>query len=277
MSSLARSERLIGSLMAAGYFPKADVLPDLLLDPIRPLGTRDTFASCPLISHEPGMTRKMTGPGAADGRIMAPLRYPVYRRIWLASLISNLGLLIQGVGAAWAMTELASSADIVALVQTALMLPVMLVAIPAGAAADMYDRRVVIISALLLSLGGASLLSALALLDLVSPPLLLLFTFIIGGGMALFGPAWQASVSEQVPAETLPSAIALNSISFNIARSFGPAIGGIIVATAGAKVTEAWPWPPVRRPRRSLLVDAFQAHGPCKLGPRTSQEKEILP
>ena len=180
------------------------------------------------------MTREMTGPGAADDRILAPLRYPVYRRIWLASLISNLGLLIQGVGAAWAMTEMASSADMVALVQTALMLPVMLVAIPAGAAADMYDRRLVIISALLLSLGGASLLSALALLNLVSPPLLLLFTFIIGSGMALFGPAWQASVSEQVPAKTLPSAIALNSISFNIARSFGPAIGGIIVATAGA-------------------------------------------
>ena len=185
-------------------------------------------------AFSPAMTREITGPAAAADRIMAPLRYPVYRRIWLASLISNLGLLIQGVGAAWAMTQMASSADMVALVQTALMLPVMLVAIPAGAAADMYDRRVVIISALLLSLVGASLLSALALLNLVSPTLLLLFTFIIGGGMALFGPAWQASVSEQVPAEILPSAIALNSISFNIARSFGPAIGGIIVATAGA-------------------------------------------
>ena len=180
------------------------------------------------------MNRETSAPIVRDDRIAAPLRYPVYRRIWLASLLSNLGLLIQSVGAAWAMTELASSADMVALVQTALMLPVMLLAIPAGAAADMYDRRLVILSALLLSFGGASLLSALALLGLVTPPLLLLLTFLIGSGMALYGPAWQASVSEQVPTEVLPSAIALNSISFNIARSFGPAIGGIIVAAAGA-------------------------------------------
>jgi MFS family permease len=80
---------------------------------------------------------------AADHSITAPLRYPVFRRIWLASLLSNLGLLIQGVGAAWAMTQMASSADKVALVQTALMLPIMLISMPAGAIADMHDRRIV--------------------------------------------------------------------------------------------------------------------------------------
>lgn len=172
--------------------------------------------------------------GATNDGIAAPLRFPVYRRIWLASLLSNLGLLVQGVGAAWAMTELANSPEMVALVQTALMLPVMLVAIPAGAAADMYDRRRVMIAALMISLGGVSLLSAIALMGLISPALLLIFTFVIGSGMALFGPAWQASVSEQVPVEAMPSAVALNSISFNIARSFGPAIGGAIVAAFGA-------------------------------------------
>ncbi|UZW57661.1 MFS transporter [Sphingobium sp. JS3065] len=180
------------------------------------------------------MNRAISTSAAGHDSIVAPLRYPVYRAIWLASLMSNFGLLVQGVGAAWAMTEMASSAQMVALVQTALMLPVMLIAIPAGAAADMYDRRKVILAALLLSLGGASLLSTLALLGLVSPALLLLLTFVIGSGMALFGPAWQASVSEQVPPEALASAVALNSISFNIARSFGPAVGGIIVAVAGA-------------------------------------------
>src|SRR5437667_12913430 len=77
---------------------------------------------------------------AADG-VAAPLRHTVFRRIWLASLVSNLGLLIQGVGAAWAMTQMTSSADKVALVQTALMLPIMLISMPAGAIADMYDRR----------------------------------------------------------------------------------------------------------------------------------------
>jgi MFS family permease len=170
---------------------------------------------------------------AAHG-VAAPLRHTVFRRIWLASLLSNLGLLIQGVGAAWAMTQMTSSADKVALVQTALMLPVMLISMPAGAIADMYDRRIVALVSLSIALVGATALSVLAWLGRITPEILLAFCFIVGSGMALFGPAWQSSVSEQVPAETLPSAVALNGISYNIARSFGPAIGGIVVASAGA-------------------------------------------
>jgi MFS family permease len=170
---------------------------------------------------------------ATDG-IAAPLRHAPFRRIWLASLLSNLGLLIQAVGAAWAMTQMTSSADKVALVQTALMLPIMLIAMPAGAVADMYDRRIVALVSLSIGLSGAVTLTVLAWLGLVTPNLLLALCFVVGSGMALFGPAWQASVSEQVPTETLPAAVALNGISYNIARSFGPAIGGIIVATAGA-------------------------------------------
>lgn len=170
---------------------------------------------------------------ATDG-IIAPLRHAVFRRIWLASLVSNLGILIQGVGAAWAMTQMTTSADKVALVQTALMLPIMLIAMPAGAIADMHDRRVVAMVSLGIALVGATVLTVLAWLGLVTPNILLALCFVVGSGMALFGPAWQASVSEQVPAETLPAAVALNGISYNIARSFGPAIGGIVVATAGA-------------------------------------------
>src|SRR5438105_8240557 len=170
---------------------------------------------------------------ATDG-IAAPLRYTVFRRIWLASLLSNLGLLIQGVGAAWAMTQMAASADRVALVQTALMLPIMLIAMPAGAIADMYDRRIVTLVSLCIALIGASALTILAGLNLITPETLLAFCFVVGSGNALFGPAWQSSVSEQVPPDTLPSAVALNGISYNIARSFGPAIGGIVVAAAGA-------------------------------------------
>jgi MFS family permease len=170
---------------------------------------------------------------AGDG-VAAPLRHAVFRRIWLASLLSNLGLLIQGVGAAWAMTQMTSSADKVALVQTALMLPIMLISMPAGAIADMYDRRIVALVSLAIALVGATALTVMAWLDLVTPNILLAFCFVVGCGMALFGPAWQSSVSEQVPAETLPAAVALNGISYNIARSFGPAIGGVIVATAGA-------------------------------------------
>src|SRR5262249_46887310 len=169
----------------------------------------------------------------ADG-VAAPLQHVIFRRIWLASLLSNLGLLIQAVGAAWAMTQMTSSADKVALVQTALMLPVMLIAMPAGAVADMFDRRIVALLSLGIALVRATTLTTLTFLGLVTPQILLALCFVVGSGMALFGPAWQSSVSEQVPSETLPAAVALNGISYNIARSFGPAIGGIVVAAAGA-------------------------------------------
>src|ERR1700684_1465291 len=180
------------------------------------------------------MTGQEARPNFAPDSVTSPLRRVTFRRIWLASLLSHLGLLIQAVGAGWAMTQMTSSADKVALVQTALMLPVMLISMPAGAIADMYDRRIVSIVSLSIALSGATALTMLAWLGLVTPTTLLAFCFIVGSGMALFGPAWQSSVSEQVPTETLPSAVALNGISYNIARSFGPAIGGIVVATAGA-------------------------------------------
>src|SRR6195952_3412766 len=179
--------------------------------------------------QKPSRRSMFTGDGVA-----APLQHSVFRRIWLASLVSNLGLLIQGVGAAWAMTQMTSSADKVALVQTALMLPIMLISMPAGAIADMYDRRIVALISLSISLVGATALTVLAWFGFITPAILLAFCFVVGCGMALFGPAWQSSVSEQVPPETLPSAVALNGISYNIARSFGPAIGGIVVAAAGA-------------------------------------------
>src|ERR1700675_151055 len=114
------------------------------------------------------------------------------------------------------------------------MLPVMLISMPAGAIADMHDRRVVAMISLSIALSGATALTVLAWLGMITPYVLLALCFVVGSGMALFGPAWQSSVSEQVPSETLPSAVALNGISYNIARSFGPAIGGIVVATSGA-------------------------------------------
>src|ERR1700704_2596440 len=180
------------------------------------------------------MTEAPNRPPLSADAITAPLRHSTFRRIWLASLLSNLGILIQGVGAAWAMTQMTSSADKVALVQTALMLPIMLISMPAGAIADMHDRRIVALVSLSIALSGATALTVLAWFNMVTPNVLLTLCFIVGSGMALFGPAWQGSVSEQVPAETLPSAVALNGISYNIARSFGPAVGGIVVATAGA-------------------------------------------
>ncbi|MDF8334956.1 MFS transporter [Novosphingobium cyanobacteriorum] len=164
----------------------------------------------------------------------APLRHRAFRGIWLASLLSNFGLLINGVAAGWTMTDLSARADLVALVQTALMLPYMLFAMAAGAIADTYDRRLVSMSMLGFSLCSSLLLTGVALTGVLTPELLLLLCFLSGTANAMFGPAWQASVSEQVPAEDLAPAVALNSVSYNIARSFGPAVGGLIVATAGS-------------------------------------------
>ena len=179
------------------------------------------------------------GAPANRGGILAPLQLPVFRGIWFASLLSNLGLLIGGVGGAWAMTQLTPAPDMVALVQTAMTAPVMLVALWAGAMADMYDRRRLGLVALCIALVSSVSLAALGVFGQITPPTLLTLTFLIGCGMALFGPAWQASVGEQVPPNALPSAIALNSISYNIARSFGPAVGGMIVAAAGASAAFA--------------------------------------
>jgi len=163
-----------------------------------------------------------------------PLSLPAFRRIWATSLIGNFGLLIQGVGASWAMTELTSSPRLVTLVQTSLMLPVMLLSMAAGAAADMYDRRKVVLGALGLCCAGATLLTLLMATGLASPAILLGGCFLISCGMAIFSPSWQASVGELVPPALLAPAIALNSISYNIARSLGPAIGGVIVAATGS-------------------------------------------
>src|SRR5260370_4009777 len=181
------------------------------------------------------MERAMTEPPkrqmfAAHG-VAAPLRHTVFRRIWLASLLSNLGLLIEGVGAARAMTQMTSSADKVALVQTALMLPIMLISMPAGAIADMYDRRIVALVSLSISLAGATALAAMAWLGLVTPNILLAFCFIVGCGMALFGPAWQAPVSGNVPPETLPAAARMDGTSSKLPASVGPAIASVRVAT----------------------------------------------
>ncbi|HKT75205.1 MAG TPA: MFS transporter [Sphingobium sp.] len=157
-----------------------------------------------------------------------------FRLMWTAGLLANLGQLIQNVGAAWEMTRLTGSAEMVALVQSAAMLPLMLVALPAGAIADMFDRRKVAICGLAFAGISAALLTVAVLLGLTSPALLLGSCFLIGTGVALYAPAWQSSVSEQVSATHLPAAIALNSISYNVARSVGPAIGGILLASLGA-------------------------------------------
>jgi MFS family permease len=164
----------------------------------------------------------------------SPLSFPVFRAVWIASMASNFGGLIQSVGAAWLMVSLTPSPQMVALVQASTALPILLLSLWSGAVADNLDRRRVMLAAQCLMLLVSVTLAAVTYAGLITPWLLLVFTFLIGCGAALNGPAWQASVGDMVPRTALPGAVALNSRGFNVARSLGPAIGGAIVAAAGA-------------------------------------------
>jgi len=165
---------------------------------------------------------------------LAPFRHDIFRTIWLASLASNFGGLIQAVGAGWMMTSISDSVNMVALVQASTSLPIMLFSLVSGALADNLDRRRIMLIAQCFMLVVSALLTACAWFGFITPWLLLFFTFLIGCGTALNNPSWQASVGDMVPREVLPAAVALNSMGFNITRSVGPAIGGAIVAAAGA-------------------------------------------
>ncbi|WP_269932396.1 MFS transporter [Aminobacter sp. HY435] len=169
-----------------------------------------------------------------QGSALEPFKHSTFRSVWFASLASNFGGLIQAVGAAWLMTSIATSSDMVALVQASISLPIMLFSLVSGALADSYDRRRVMLTAQCFMLAVSALLTLVAYLGLITPWLLLTFTFLIGCGTALNNPSWQASVGDMVPRPVMPAAVALNSMGFNMTRSVGPAIGGIIVAAAGA-------------------------------------------
>jgi MFS family permease len=167
----------------------------------------------------------------------APLGEPLFRSLWLASVLSYTGTWMQNVGAGWLMTQMTMNPLMIGMVQTASALPVFLVILPAGALADMVDRR----RFLLLTQGWMVLASAtlgvMTLTSCVRPWVLLLFTFMLGLGAVMNDPAWQAITPELVPAEHHASAVALNSAGFNVARAVGPALGGVIVAAVGCGTT----------------------------------------
>jgi len=165
---------------------------------------------------------------------LSPLRIPVFRSIWIASAVSNFGALIQSVGAAWMMTSIATSVDMVALVQASVTLPLMMLSLVAGAVADSVDRRKVMLTSQVFMFLASIGLTVCAWSGLLTPWLLLFFTFSIGCGTAFNAPAWQAAVGDMVPRSHIAPAIALNGMAFNVARSVGPAIGGAIVAAFGA-------------------------------------------
>lgn len=170
---------------------------------------------------------------------LAPFKNATFRALWVATLVSNLGGLIQTVGAGWMMTTISDSRNMVALVQASSTLPLMFFSLPAGALADNVDRRRIMLTAQIFMLLVSAVLALFAYGGLLTPWLLLTFTFLVGCGRALNNPSWQASLGDIVTRDDLPSAVALNSMSFNMMRSIGPAIGGAIVAAAGAAMAFA--------------------------------------
>ncbi|PLU63838.1 MFS transporter, partial [Sinorhizobium medicae] len=138
---------------------------------------------------------------------LAPFRHDIFRTIWIASLASNFGGLIQAVGAAWLMTSISQSVNMVALVQASTSLPIMLFSLVSGALADNFDRRRIMLVAQSFMLAVSGLLTVCAYYGIVTPWLLLIFTFLLGCGTALNNPSWQASVGDMVPRDDLPAAV----------------------------------------------------------------------
>src|SRR5881296_3300358 len=171
---------------------------------------------------------------AAHGTAWDPLREPLFRSLWFAAVISYTGTWMQNVGAGWLMTQLTMDPFKVGLVQAATTLPVFLVILPAGALADLVDRRRFLLITQSWMVVAAAMLGVLTLLGYVTPLVLLLYTFLLGLGSVMNDPAWQAITPEIVSAENHAPAVALNSVGFNVARAVGPAMGGLVIAAAGS-------------------------------------------
>lgn len=186
----------------------------------------------------PGITPLSAATTPARFSAWSPLRHRVFGVLWGATLLSNIGTWVHEVGAGWLMTSLAPSPAMVSLVQTATMLPVFLFSLPAGALADIFDRRrlLIVIQSTMLLL--AAVLGAIVMSGHVTPLVLLLFTFALGTCNAASSPTWNSVVPKLVPKEDFPAAVALNAVAINLSRAIGPAIGGALIVGFGI----AWPF-----------------------------------
>ena len=162
------------------------------------------------------------------------LRHPSFRGLWASGGIYFVGNAMQAMAAAWMMVELTGSAFLAALVQTAVFLPMFLLALPAGVLADTSDRRRLILGALMVQAATASTLALLVLTGVAGAGTLLFFIFIAGCCTALLSPAWNSAIGDSIPRDELPQAITAISIAYNAARAVGPALAGVVFALAGA-------------------------------------------
>lgn len=180
-----------------------------------------------------GGSQKLLNEAGTPGGAWRPLRIPMFRNLLAADLVSDIGTFMQGVGAAWLMVSQGAGPLLVALTQTASALPFFLLALPAGALGDIFNRRKLIITTEVWMLCVAVALAVLTLLHWITPWMLLFLTLALSIGDALEAPAWRAVLPELVPQEDLLPAMALNGIEFNLARAIGPALGGFLIAVAG--------------------------------------------
>ena len=172
-------------------------------------------------------------PKTAQENALSPFRHKVFAVLWVAALISNIGTWMHTVGAGWLMTQISPEPLVVALVQSATSLPVFLFALPAGALADLFNRKTLLLITNLTMLVAAGLFAWLVSIEAVGIGLLLFFTVIFGAGAAFTAPAWQAIIPAMVPKSDLPQAVALGGISINIARAIGPAMAGFLISLYG--------------------------------------------
>jgi MFS family permease len=162
-----------------------------------------------------------------------PLREAVFRALWIAAVVSNVGTWMEDVGEAWLMTSLTTSSFLIALVETAGSLPVVFLAVPSGALADIIDRRRLLMITQAWMIAAAATLGIVTIAGLTTPWILLGLSFALGLGAAANAPAWEAITPELVSKEELPAAVTLGAVAFNLARAVGPAIGGLLVAAVG--------------------------------------------
>lgn len=164
----------------------------------------------------------------------SPFRHRTFRAMWAGNLLAQMGIMIQSVGASWLMASIAESAGLVAIVQTSIAVPVVLLSMISGTIADLYDERRIMIAAQSMVLAGSAAVGVLAYANAMTPALLIGLTFMLGCCVTLNSPSWQASVRDLVPRREFGTAIAMNSVALHICRSAGPALGGIIVAWRGS-------------------------------------------
>lgn len=214
-------------------------------------------------------------PAMAASSTFSPLAHRTFALILGAGLLANMGNAVQSVGASWQLTEAGEPADVVALVQTAINLPILLLALPAGAWADMFDRRRIVLGAQGAMLAISLLLAWLVFAGAAPSWVVIVLTALLACGIAAFNPALGASIGGAVPRAELAAAVALNILAFNTARTLGPALGGAVVAWGGsaaafvvnaagyaAAIVLFLRWkPPAPEPRTTLRLHSVIAEG----------------